>query len=237
MKTVILCGGKGSRLGPLGDQLPKTLLPLDGKPCLQHIVESYMRKGYREFVLCVGHHGEMIVDFCAERLSGAAFESSDAGAEASMLDRLFQARHLIGERAWIAYGDTLVDADLSGMLARHVASGAALTITTANVRSPFGLIESDDAGWLLSFREKPVQPYFVGHMLMDRSVLDDLDPDLLQAPDGEGLVALVQGLIAGRRVRTHAYAGPQITFNTKNDLDQAERDLIEFFTQVERPAP
>lgn len=236
MKTIVLCGGRGTRLGPVGDQLPKTLLPLDGKPCLQYIVENYVRRGYREFVLCVGHRGDMIVDFCRRHLPSAGFEWSDAGADASMLERLYRARHLIGDRAWVAYGDTLVDVDLADMLAGHIVSGAALTLTTAQVRSPFGLVESDGEGWLQSFREKPVQPYFVGHMLVERSVLDALDADLLSAPDGEGLVALIQRLIQQRRVRTHAYAGPQITFNTRNDLDRAERDMIEFFTQTERKA-
>jgi glucose-1-phosphate cytidylyltransferase len=224
------------RLGQLGDKIPKTLVPLRGKPCLQHIVEGYVRKGYREFVLCVGHRGDMVVDFCASNLSGATFESSDSGAHASMLERLYRARHLIEERAWVAYGDTLVDACLSDMLAEHLESGAAVTVTTAPVQSPFGLVEADRDRWLLSFQEKPVQPFFVGHMLLERSVLDDLGPELLRAPDGEGLVALIKRLVRSRRVRAHAYSGPQITFNTQSDIDQAERQMIEFFTQTERKA-
>jgi glucose-1-phosphate cytidylyltransferase len=233
VKTVILCGGKGSRLGAVGDQLPKTLLLLNGKPCLQYIVENYMRKGYREFVLCVGHHGDQVIDFCRRHLPQASFDASDAGGDASMLERLHHARGFIGDRAWVAYGDTLVDVDLADMLAGHEASGAALTLTTAHVQSPFGLVESDPQSWLLSFREKPVQPYFVGHMLIERSVLDGLDAQQLSAPDGAGLVNLIQRLVGERRVRTHAYSGPQITFNTQNDLDRAERE-IEFFTQTER---
>lgn len=236
MKTVILCGGRGTRLGPLGDQIPKALVPLNGKPCVQHIVEGYMRKGYREFVLCIGHRGELIVDFCTRQLVEGAFEWCDAGVEASMLARLHGARHLMGERAWVAYGDTLVDVELADMLAEHLASKAALTLTMAQVRSPFGLLETDGDRRLLSFREKPVLPYFVGHMLIERAVLDHLDPDLLTSPDGEGLVALIQQLIAARRVRAHPYTGPQITFNTQRDVDQAERDMVEFFTQTERRA-
>ena len=236
MKTIILCGGRGTRLGPLGEQLPKTLLPLNGKPCLQHIVENYMGKGYREFVLCVGHRGEMVVEFCKRHLQDASFDWSDAGADASMLERLYRARHLIEEQAWVAYGDTFVDADLAAMLRDHTASGAMLTLTTAGVRSPFGIVESDADQWLLSFREKPVQPYFLGHFLMERAVLDDLKPDILAAPDGEGLVALIQDLVRERRARTHAYAGPQITFNTRDELDRAERDLMGFYTQTEGKA-
>ncbi|MEW5984328.1 MAG: sugar phosphate nucleotidyltransferase [Acidobacteriota bacterium] len=234
MKTIILCGGKGTRLGVMGDHIPKALIPLAGKPCLQHIVEGYLAKGHREFVLCVGYLGDRIVDFCTKHLPQAAFEWDDAGADASMLERLHRVRHLMGERAWVAYGDTLVDVRLPDMLAEHLASKAALTLTVAQVRSPFGLLETDHDHWLLSFREKPVLPYFVGHLLLERTVLDHVDEDLLRAPDGEGLVTLIQRLVAARRVRAHPYAGPQITFNTQRDVDQAELEMVSFFTQTER---
>ena len=236
MKTIILCGGKGRRLGPLGDRIPKTLLQLQGKPCLQHIVENYMGKGYREFVLCIGHRGEMIVDFCTNHCQEASFEWSDAGKKSSILERLYRVRHLFEQHAWIAYGDTLIDVDLDEMLLQHTTSGAALSLTTAFVRSPFGLVETDADQWLLSFREKPEQPFFVGHMLMNRSVLDSVGTDLLRAPDGEGLVALIQDLVQLGQVRTHSYTGPQITFNTREDLDRAEHDMTGFFTQREDKA-
>ncbi len=236
MKTIILCGGKGTRLGPLGERIPKTLLPLGGKPCLQHIVENYVGKGYREFVLCIGHRAEMITDFCKHHFHGASLEWSNAGEEASILERLYRARNLFEQRAWITYGDTLINADLDNMLLQHNSSGAALSLSTAFVQSPFGLVETDDNEWLMSFREKPEQPFFVGHMLMERSVLDSVDDKLLRAPDGEGLVKLIQDLIQLRQVRTHRYTGPQITFNTREDLDRAEVDMTEFFTQTEDKA-
>ena len=236
MKTIILCGGKGTRLGPLGERIPKTLLPLGGKPCLQHIVENYGGKGYREFVLCIGHRGEMIIDFCKHHFQGASLEWSNAGEEASILERLYRARNLFEQRAWITYGDTLINADLDNMLLQHNSSGAALSLSTAFVQSPFGLVETDDNEWLMSFREKPEQPFFVGHMLMERSVLDSVDAKLLRAPDGEGLVKLIRDLIQLRQVRTHRYTGPQITFNTREDLNRAEVDMTEFFTQTEDKA-
>ncbi|MFQ5801320.1 MAG: NDP-sugar synthase [Candidatus Methylomirabilales bacterium] len=234
LTTVILCGGRGIRLRPLTDRIPKALIPLNGKPCLQHIIESYIRKGYRRFVLCVGYQGEMIVDFFRRQTFDAEIEFSDAGEQASMLERIYQARSFIGERAFVAYGDTLIDVDLAKMLAYHITSGAAVTLTTAGVRSPFGLVKATKDGWVVSFEEKPVQPYYIGHMLTERAVLDEVDPELLRMPDGGGLVTLFQRLIEKRRLRLYPYTGPQITFNTQQDLVQAERDLLTFFTHQER---
>ena len=138
VKTVILCGGRGSRLRPLTDEIPKALVTLNNKPLLQHLIKSYIRKGIRSFVLCVGYRGKMIEEFVEHHPFDAEFEISDAGEEASILQRLHVAGDLTGERFFVAYGDTLIDVGLEQMLEDHVSSGALATVTTADVRSPFG---------------------------------------------------------------------------------------------------
>ncbi len=234
LKTVILCGGKGTRLKPLTELVPKPLVTLNGKPCLQHIIETYVRKGCNHFIVCIGYRGNTVVEFLQHHSFNAKFEFSEAGEEASILERLHHARSLIGERAFVAYGDTLIDVNLKQMHEEHLSSNASITLTTAEVRSPFGLISVNKDRRILSFDEKPLQPYYVGHMLIERSILDEVDGELLGRPDGEGLVLLFQRLIAQRRVKAFPYIGPQITFNTQQDLEQAEHDLVTFFTHVER---
>ena len=233
VKVVILCGGKGSRLRPVTDLIPKGLVTLRGQPLLQHLVESYIGKGFRNFLLCIGYRGDMIVDYFKRHPVDARLEYSDAGDSASMLQRLHHAKEMMTDRVFVAYGDTLINVDLDAMLADHLSSGAVATITTANVRSPFGLVTFDQDRWIDSFEEKALQPYFVGHMLVERTLLDGLARDLLDLPDGDGLVKLFGRLIDQRALRTYRYHGPQITFNTHSELDQAERDLVDFFTHQE----
>ena len=228
-----MCGGRGSRLGPVTDQIPKPLVSVNGKPILQHLVQSYIDKGFQDFILCTGYRGEMIREFFSGNKFDARFEFSDAGEKASMLLRLHHAKELMSERVFVAYGDTLVDVDQAEMLSEHVTSGASVTITVASVRSPFGLVTTEPDGWVVSFEEKPVQSYYVGHMLLERNALNDLDPKLLAMPDGDGLVKLFSLLISQRLLHKYAYSGPQITFNTRQELHQAERDFIAFFTHQE----
>jgi len=233
VKILVLCGGRGSRLGPVTDQIPKPLVSLNGKPIIQHLVQSYIDKGFRDFILCTGYRGEMIREFFTGNAFDARFEFSDAGDEASMLSRLHHARPLMSERVFVAYGDTLVDVNLSEMLSEHLTSGAPVTITVASVRSPFGLVTTETDRWVDSFEEKPIQSYYVGHMLLESSVLDDLDPELIAMPDGAGLVKLFSILLSRRLLRMYPYSGPQVTFNTRRELHQAESDFIAFFTHQE----
>lgn len=219
---------------PLTEAIPKPLVPLNGKPCLQHILEGYIRKGYHHFVLCTGYRGEAIVDFVRSQSFDAEIEFSDSGEDVSMLQRIYDAKSLVrGERSFIAYGDILIDLDLEEMLVSHLSSGAKVTITTAEVRSPFGLLHLDSDRWIDSFQEKPILPYYVGHMLVETTTVNSLTPELLQKPDGQGVVALFQELAAKRKLRSYPYRGPQITFNTHSELDKAERDFKAFFTHVE----
>jgi glucose-1-phosphate cytidylyltransferase len=232
-KTVILCGGRGSRLKPLTDLIPKPLVTLNGKPLLEYIVTMYLGKGVTDFVLCVGYREDMIREFVTKKSFPGTFEFSNAGEKASMLERLYYARGSIDDRAFVAYGDTLIDVDLGTMLAQHQASKAQITITIAKGRSPFGLVTVNEAGRVTSFEEKPLQMYYIGHMLMERLVLDNLDPQLLKLPDGNGLVALFKQLSTKEQLHTYHYEGFQITFNTHQERDQAERDFITYFTQQE----
>lgn len=234
IKTVVLCGGRGSRLRPLTNLIPKPLITLNGKPLLQHILHAYLDKGMTDFVLCVGYREHMIRDFLAQQAFPATIEFSNAGEQASILQRLHYARALMDDRVFVVYGDTLIDVDLHEMLAQHQESGAQLTITIASGRSPFGLVTIDKAGWALSFEEKPLQEYYIGHMLLERRLLESLDPKLLALPDGDGLIELFNRLIAKKLLQTYLYSGFQITFNTHQEREQAERDFITYFTHQER---
>lgn len=70
MQAVILAGGLGTRLGPRTRELPKALIEVAGRPFLSWLLEALTRSGYSEAVLCIGHHGERIVDFVGD---GARF--------------------------------------------------------------------------------------------------------------------------------------------------------------------
>ena len=223
------------RLSPVTDQIPKPLVALNGKPVIQHLVQSYIDKGFGNFLLCTGYRGELIKEYFSNNPVDGKLEFSDAGHDASMLRRLHHAKTLMTDRVFVAYGDTLIDVDLEEMLADHLASGARITMTAANVQSPFGLVSSDGDHWVSSFEEKPLQWYYVGHMLLERDLLEELDTDILDMPDGQGLVKLFSQLITQRALRMYPYDGPQITFNTRQELRQAEQDFIAFFTHQEEP--
>jgi glucose-1-phosphate cytidylyltransferase len=60
MKVVILCGGQGTRIRDVADNIPKPMIPVGGYPILWHIMKYYSLFGHNEFILCLGHQGNVI---------------------------------------------------------------------------------------------------------------------------------------------------------------------------------
>lgn len=235
IKIVILCGGKGHRLQPLTSSFPKPLVALNGKPILEHIVNFYLSNGFREFILCTGYRSEVIKEFITDKKFNAKIAISDAGEKPGMLERLWHARGLFGEKVIVTYGDTFINIDVRRMIEDHVNSGAKATITVANIRSPFGLVNIGRDGRVTSFEEKPLLPHYIGHMILERTVLDQVDEDMIRMPDGEGLIRLFGNLIKEGMLNSYEHKGLQITFNTPHEHKKAEEELMKFFTEGEIP--
>ncbi len=232
LDLVILCGGRGVRLRPATDRLPKALVPVDGRPILDHVIDFLTAQGLRRVHLCIGYKGEMIRQHYDRPLK-FDLSFSDLGVEASMLGRLHGIRDRVSERFLVAYADTFIDVSVADIVAFHEKRRALATILSAPIRNPFGLLNVDDDGMVRSFEEKPVHNYFVGFSLMERAVFDHVVPAWLTMPDGAGLVALFQTLVASGRLATFQHRGLNITFNTALERRNAEKAIKHYYTVAE----
>ena len=66
MKAMIFAAGLGTRLKPLTDNIPKALVPVAGKPLLQHTIEKLKQSGFDEIIINIHHFGQQIIDFVQE---------------------------------------------------------------------------------------------------------------------------------------------------------------------------
>ena len=156
MKTVILCGGRGTRAYPHTVELPKPLLEVAGRPVLQHVMEIYAEQGFRSFVLSAGFKADMIREFAAAMPSDWEIDVVDTGEGTNTGGRVIGVRDRVGETFFATYSDGLADVDLAALLAFHESHPGAATLTTVPLPSQYGTIEQDPAGKIARFREKPV---------------------------------------------------------------------------------
>ncbi len=115
IQMALLCGGKGTRLSPLTDQLPKSLIGVNGQPFILHQLALLKRKGITNVVLLTGHLGQMIHDVVGNGSQfGMTVEYScdpDPDQPLGTAGAVRQALHLLGDRFFVLYGDSYLDCD------------------------------------------------------------------------------------------------------------------------------
>ncbi len=118
IKLAILAGGKGTGLGNLTRDTPKSMVRVAGKPFIAHQLELIKEKGITNVVLCVGHLGEQIEEFVGD---GSRFDlnveySYDGKVALGTGGALCNALSLLGYTFWVIYGDSYLDIDFSPIL-------------------------------------------------------------------------------------------------------------------------
>ncbi|MCD4668981.1 MAG: NTP transferase domain-containing protein [Actinomycetia bacterium] len=110
---VIISGGLATRLGPLAENIPKSLLEFNNKPFIQHQIELLAKKGFKNIVICLGHLGEQIEDFLGNGkwLNVDINYSFDGATLLGTGGAVLKARNYLSDVFFIIYGDSYLDID------------------------------------------------------------------------------------------------------------------------------
>ena len=130
MKAMIFAAGLGTRLKPLTDHMPKALVPVAGKPMLEHVIEKLKAAGFNEIVINVHHFANQIIDFLKEKNNfGIQIWISDETEE--LLDTgggIKKAAHFFDEPFLVHNADILSNVDLKALYEHHLTSGNDATL-------------------------------------------------------------------------------------------------------------
>lgn len=129
-QAVILAGGRGTRLQPITDTCPKPVIPIAGRPFLEHTIEMLRDQGVDRFLLLVGHLADVVIDALGDgsRL-GVTIEYSVTGPDDLTSHRLQVAEPLIDDCFLLLYCDNYWPANVAEMWARFVSSGVEGQVT------------------------------------------------------------------------------------------------------------
>jgi len=224
MEAIVLAGGKAERLGDAAGGLPKSLVPVGGRPLLAWQIVRLRRAGVeRVIVSCLGGE-EHEFD---SRLGDLGVEVVCAG-EPERLGRgggirfAAQSRRETGD-VLAMNGDELVDADFAGLLERHRATGAAATITVAQPPSQFGQVDLTDDDVVTGFHEVSRVPYWVNCGIYVLS-----EEALARFPEqGDHETTAFPELAADGKLRAFRHTGVWLTVNTPKELRRADEYVAE----------
>ncbi len=181
MYALILAGGKGERLRPLTDTLPKPMAPVGGKPILERQVEWLKDGGVEGVVFLAGYRWEAIRDYFGDGSSfGISVEYSIEDSPLGRGGAIKQGYPLApegDEPLVVTNGDIITRQPLAEIIEFHRESparrnGPAVTLLAVPMVSPYGLVDMDTTGSVVGFREKVELPHWIngGVYVFDREV-------------------------------------------------------------------
>ncbi|MFH1884607.1 MAG: glucose-1-phosphate cytidylyltransferase [Planctomycetota bacterium] len=180
VKTVILCGGQGTRLQEAtGGLMPKPMVEIGEKPMLWHIMKGYAHFGIKDFVLCLGHLGNVVKKYflhfealnsdftiklgssgeCVFHKSHHCFDwnvtLAETGLQTMTGARVAKIKRYVGDETFLlTYGDGVADVDIKRLVEFHKEHGKIATITGVNPIGRFGKL-SVVGTKVYAFEEKP----------------------------------------------------------------------------------
>jgi len=231
LKAVILAGGKGTRLAPYTNILPKPLMPIGDMPIMEMLLWQMKRAGVREIVLAVGHLSELLRTFFNDGDKWGlhisySYEETPLGTAGplSLIDGL-------DEPFLVTNGDVMTNLDLGELFAFHNQQGGAATIAVHNrqVKINLGVVQMDGGNDITGYIEKPSYDYTVsmGIYVFEPRVLQYIPHnEYLDFPD------LVLKLIAaGEKVIAYPFDGYWKDLGNADDYEQAAKDFAEMRSQ------
>ncbi|MGF1726745.1 nucleotidyltransferase family protein [Photobacterium nomapromontoriensis] len=175
--VVIMAGGLGSRLGDLTKKIPKPMLPISGKPMLQHLLESFRDQGFFKFIICVNYKKDIIIDHFGNGDSfSVSIEYIDENIRMGTAGALSLIKSIKDKSFFVINADVLTNMDFTLFLEYHEKEKAfaSMAVRAYEHEIPFGVVESNIDNCIRGITEKPSVKFNVnaGVYILDPRCLD-----------------------------------------------------------------
>ena len=246
MKTIILCGGKGTRLKDETEYKPKPMVYIGGKPIIWHIMKIYATHGFNDFILALGYKADYIKDFFLNQKAFTSDFSLDTQSHKTnfFLEKRAEIDHfkitfvntgldtLPGERIllcrdyipnrdkyfMVTYGDGVSNVNISDLVLFHKKQKTIGTITGIHPRFKFGVVKLRQNNLVKEFKEKPVMEDWAngGYMIFDKRYFDYQKPNELEHSALRRLAKISQ-------LSLFKHTGFWMAIDTNKELDELNK--------------
>lgn len=173
MKIVIIAGGKGTRIASVANEIPKAMIPIDGKPVLEYQIELAKRYGFVEFIFIIGYLGEQIEQYFGDGAKWGVkisyYKENQALGTAGALAYL---KEDLQEDFFVFYGDTVMDIDMEKMLIYHLENKSDATLLIHPNDHPYDsdIVEVEENGRVKKICNKPHPAGFISRNLVNAAL-------------------------------------------------------------------
>ena len=223
--AVVLVGGAGLRMRPFTEDLPKCMVPLNGKPLIYWTISWLKSQGFEHIVMGVAYRKEAVINYFKNNSQGLQIDFSEHTVEGETGEgfRLAISRFVKDDDFLAMNGDEITSLNLERLEELHLKNKPVATITVAPMRSPFGILELEGDN-IVSFKEKPlVENMFVsiGVYIFNQKIIEYI-------PENGSIEKTVFPLLVKKRALKACKLKPEelwLTINSVKDLSVAEKEF------------
>ncbi len=154
MKCVILAGGKGTRISEYTKTIPKPMIRIGSKPILEHIINYYIKFGFKDFIIAGGYKYSIIKNYFRKKKKFVNIKVIDTGLSSLTGKRLVKLKRELNDTFMLTYGDGLSNVNLNKLLKFHKKHKKKITMTAVHPPARFGELEINK-NLVKKFEEKP----------------------------------------------------------------------------------
>ena len=224
---VIMAGGLGTRLRPHTQNCPKPMLPVNGKPMLEHILKKAAKSGFRRFIITVCHLGHMIEEYFGDGSSwGVEIEYLCEDSPLGTVGALSLLKHPLDKPFIVSNGDILTDISYGDLLDYHIHHSAIATMSVRlyEMQNPFGVVQLSGID-IRGFEEKPITKSYInsGVYALDPNATEMLVPG--EACDMPELFNRLR--LDGQRTIAYPIHEPWLDVGRPDDLELAKKTVVD----------
>lgn len=182
LPVVIMAGGKGTRLKPLTNVIPKPLIPIGDKTILEEIMNQFETIGCQKFYMSINYKSDMMRFYLDQLDHHYDIEFFEEPKPLGTIGSVSLLKGKISNPFFVSNCDIIIDQDLRDVYEYHQNNHNDLTIVTAvkSLKIPYGVIETGEDGLMTGLQEKPEQTYMIN------TGVYILNPELInEIPEGE----------------------------------------------------
>lgn len=182
LPVVIMAGGKGTRLKPITNVIPKPLIPVGDKTILEEIMDQFEGIGSKKFYMSVNYKADMMEYYLSQLDHKYDIEFFMEEKPLGTIGSVALLKGKITTPFFVSNCDIVIDQDYRDVYDYHKSNNNDITIVTAvkSIRIPYGVIETGEDGLMIGLKEKPEQTYMIntGVYILNPELIDEI-------PEGE----------------------------------------------------
>lgn len=224
LTILILCGGKGLRLRPLTNDIPKPLIKIKNKTILENIINYFIKFKVDDFIIATGYKHHIVKKFIKKKYKNTNIKTLNTGINSDIITRLRKLSKYSKKNLLVCYGDTLIDINLNKYINFYISNKKKISVTTYQLETGFGIFDIKDQDQIINFKEKPFLDLWfnVGYFIFN-------EKNFKLFNKFSKFENLLKFLSKKRLMKTFKHLGKHITVNTIDELEKAKKvstDLI-----------